>query len=106
MDKTLLPLTLLLLASCACTPAAEEETPPTQMTEEEPGNLIGPPARGDCGAEDYQGFVGSPLAAISYPSDLRPRIIEPGMAYTMEHNPERMNIEVDEAGTVVRVYCG
>ncbi|MCQ8186612.1 I78 family peptidase inhibitor [Parvularcula maris] len=106
MDKTLLPLSILLLASCACTPAPEEEEPPAELAEEEPGNLIGPPVTGDCGAEGYQGFVGSPLAAVTYPSDLKPRIIEPGQAYTMEYDPERMNIQVDEEGTITRVYCG
>jgi hypothetical protein len=34
------------------------------------------------------------------------RKIEPGGAYTMELNPDRLNIEVDQAGTVRGLKCG
>lgn len=34
------------------------------------------------------------------------RIIGPGDAVTADHNPSRTNIEVDESGTIIRVFCG
>lgn len=34
------------------------------------------------------------------------RIMEPGMAYTMEYNPARLLIEVDGTGRILSVRCG
>ena len=59
-----------------------------------------------CGADNYQSFVGTPLAAASWPSDLNVRVIGPGEAVTLEFDPTRMNMEVDEAGIIQRIYCG
>ena len=59
-----------------------------------------------CGASGYQTLVGSPLAAVTLSADLGARIIQPGTAVTTDFNPERMNIEVDAGGRIVRVFCG
>ena len=59
-----------------------------------------------CGASRYQGLVGSPLAAVTLPADLGARIIRPGDAVTMDFNAERMNIDLDAEGRIVRVHCG
>lgn len=74
--------------------------------EEVPGRLVGSPGGEGCAAGDYQGLVGSMLSAVTYPADLRVRIIEPGMMVTMEYIPERMTIHVDGSGTITRVVCG
>ncbi len=34
------------------------------------------------------------------------RILAPGTMMTMDHNPERLNLETDEAGAVTRWFCG
>jgi hypothetical protein len=34
------------------------------------------------------------------------RIIRPGMAVTMDYSPTRLNITIDENGSIDRVYCG
>lgn len=34
------------------------------------------------------------------------RLIDPGDAVTQDHQPDRLNIEFDEAGRITRVYCG
>jgi hypothetical protein len=34
------------------------------------------------------------------------RITHPGMAVTMDYREDRLNIEIDEAGTIFRVACG
>lgn len=33
------------------------------------------------------------------------RIIRPGMAVTMDYSPDRVNIEIDESGTITGVRC-
>jgi hypothetical protein len=60
-----------------------------------------------CGASGLQGLIGQPrsvLAAMTLPAPTR--VIEPGMAVTMDYSPARLNIELDEAGTIIRVACG
>ena len=60
-----------------------------------------------CGAAALQELVGTDIAErpdLDPDTDLR--IIEPGMAVTMDYRADRLNIEVDEAGQVTKVYCG
>ena len=61
-----------------------------------------------CGAPDLQGLVGqreSALAAMTLPAE-RLRVIQPGMAVTMDYSPARLNVEVGTDGRIARVYCG
>ena len=58
------------------------------------------------GADDYQGLVGQPLAAVTLPAELDARIIGPDTAVTMDHRPERLNIALSGSGIIERVYCG
>ena len=37
---------------------------------------------------------------------MRTRVIRPGQVVTMEVDPQRLNIEVDEAGRIRRLRCG
>jgi hypothetical protein len=37
---------------------------------------------------------------------MRTRVIRPGQAVTMDADPQRLNIEVDETGRVRRLRCG
>jgi hypothetical protein len=37
---------------------------------------------------------------------LRSRIIRPGTAVTMDADPQRLNIEVDDTGRIRRLRCG
>ena len=41
-----------------------------------------------------------------FPSELDARIIGPDTAVTMDHRPDRLNIEVNGSGIIERVYCG
>lgn len=59
-----------------------------------------------CGATGYQSLVGAPLAAVTLPAELDSRVIRPGEMVTMEYRADRLNISVDEQGTITRVYCG
>lgn len=65
------------------------------------------PMEQSCGAEGLQGLVGQyrgVLAAMTFKGPVR--VIEPGMAVTMDYSPSRLNIELDAAGKITRVYCG
>ena len=84
--RPVLPAALLALAAC-------EAAPP-------------PDAADACGAAGYQSLVGAPLAAVTLPADLNDRVIRPGEAVTLDFRPDRLNLELDADGTIVRVYCG
>lgn len=61
-----------------------------------------------CGAEGLQGLVGQTeavLAAMTFRAGTV-RVIRPGMAVTMDYRGDRLNIELDSAGRIQRVYCG
>ena len=94
MTRTLLALPALL-ALAACQPVVL----PT-----EPDGGIG----GDtCGAAGLQQFLGqdvSVLAAVLLPNPVR--IIRPDEAVTMDFNPARTNIRLDEQDRIVEVTCG
>lgn len=58
-----------------------------------------------CG--DYSDWVGKPLdeAAVKATNSFA-RIMKPGDPMTMDHNPDRVNVEHDDANIVTRVWCG
>jgi len=60
-----------------------------------------------CSADAVQSLIGSNIASV----DTRPlaktvRIIPPNSAVTMDYNPQRLNIETDARGVIVRMSCG
>ncbi len=60
-----------------------------------------------CGASPDSNLVGQSvdiLAAMTFPAPMR--VIKPGMAITMDYNPKRLNIDVDDKGIITRVWCG
>ncbi len=78
---------LLILAGCAPTVAPTEPD--------------------DCGAAGLAWLVGEPeslLAAMTFED--RTRFIGPGDAVTMDYSATRLNIVIDEAGRITRVFCG
>lgn len=55
---------------------------------------------------DFEDWIGKPLDEAVIKETGRPyRILKPDDMMTMDHNPERINIEHD-GGKVVRVWCG
>jgi hypothetical protein len=82
----------MLLALSACTP-------------EEPGKDLG--GADACGAEGLARLVGQPetvLKTIIF--DKQMRILRPGTPATADLQPNRLNITVDQSGTITRVSCG
>ena len=89
----------LAFGVAACVPAA----PPY------PGEPVPVPDGGvnQCGALDLQYLVGAPAQELDAMRFNKPvRVIRPGMAVTMDFNPERLNFEVDRSGRIARVTCG
>jgi hypothetical protein len=83
-------IALALLAGCV------EQPPPA-----------GFPPQNACGAEALQGLVGQSarvLETMRFSQDVR--VLQPGTAVTMDFSPTRLNIEIDAAERIVRVFCG
>ncbi len=94
------PFALLIpLGLAAC---VEAESPPY------PGDMPPPlPPEDSCGAPDLQFLRGQPETVLQTMKFGVPvRIIQPGMAVTMDYNPTRLNIEIDETGEIFRISCG
>jgi len=92
MPRLAIPAALLALTLAGCV----AETPPEEL-----------PPENACNAAGLQGLVGQhrdALAAMTLPAPVR--VIEPGMAVTMDYSPSRLNIELDARGFITRVYCG
>ena len=84
----------ILLAACQSTTG---ETP-----------ISGPASNtaGLCAARQLQGLLGTPVNQADLTGQDPLRIIPPNSAVTMDYNPERLNIEIDESGTITSVTCG
>ncbi|NDV02806.1 I78 family peptidase inhibitor [Pseudoroseicyclus tamaricis] len=64
-----------------------------------------------CGADAYQALIGAPRAdaeaALSgRVADGTARLIGPNTVVTMDYVDTRLNVELDSAGTITRIYCG
>lgn len=92
MRAALISLPLLALAACQTARPANDPSPMTDQT---------------CIADSLQNHVGQPLSALDRASLPAPtRIIGPGSRVTMDHRPERLNIQHDSARIIQRIYCG
>lgn len=59
-----------------------------------------------CGADQLQALVGQPARDVqaSFPENVR--IIPPNSAVTQDFRPDRLNVDLDGAGLIVRIWCG
>ena len=105
-------LVLALFAACAAEAPPPAAAPDAPRVPPAPPAPSGPPperivTETPCGAEDYAaGLFGANIAAVTLPADLDHRVIYPDQVVTQDHVPTRLNIHVDEAGTVLRFSCG
>jgi hypothetical protein len=86
----------LVLAGCAEMPSLGGE-----------GGLLAASSDDGCGAAARQDLVGTSvggLDAATLPENRR--VLFPGMAATMDFQPERLNVEVGADDRIARVYCG
>lgn len=75
---------------------------------QEPG---GGEPQGACNAAAVQDLAGKPLAASQADAKQRAgaavvRSYESGSALTMDYRADRLNIETDAGGTIVKLSCG
>jgi hypothetical protein len=63
-------------------------------------------SRTACLTEAQKALVGQELDAAQDVLPETARIIPPDSAITQDHNPERVNVDVDEDGVILRVWCG
>lgn len=72
---------------------------------------MGAPAA-QCRAAGAEALLGRQLddmvqaEALRASGGLRTRVIPPGGVVTMDHDPMRLNIELDDAGNIRRMRCG
>ena len=80
------------------------------VTEQEiPQSDVPPPSRAvfSDATCDFESWVGKKIDNAAIEATGRPsRILEPGAMMTMDHSPQRINIEHDKDMVVTRVWCG
>ena len=60
-----------------------------------------------CGATELAGLIGQDASALERVLLLQPvRVIQPGMAVTLDYGPDRINFEIDADNRIARIYCG
>ncbi|MCD2315827.1 hypothetical protein LQ954_06660 [Sphingomonas sp. IC-11] len=69
------------------------------------------PSQGRCNAANVQDFVGKALTAHQAEAKQRAgaaivRSYETGSPLTMDYREDRLNIETNAAGTIVKLSCG
>lgn len=98
------------VAELATLPSLAAQAPPSRTEEYGapgrvlPVEVLDPAA---CGAFDAREFVGAhftELAALSLQGQMR--ILWPGQRVTDEVQPQRLNVQVSDSGTVRQVFCG
>lgn len=95
MSRMPAPMILAAALLAACVPTVEDVEMPTV------------PPENACGAAELAGLVGQNrkvLEAMKFSGPVR--VIEPGMAVTMDYIAHRLNIELDRRGTITRLSCG
>lgn len=67
---------------------------------------------GDCNVENLQGVLGQDASAELIEQVQRQanakviRVLAPGDAATMDYNPQRLTIDIDESEVIIRLTCG
>lgn len=75
-------------------------------------STMGAPGAASCRAASAEAVLGRQLddmvlaEALRAAGGLRTRVIPPGGVVTMDHDPMRLNIELDDAGRIRRMRCG
>ncbi|MEB8387177.1 I78 family peptidase inhibitor [Rhodobacteraceae bacterium KMM 6894] len=65
------------------------------------------PDTDSCGAATLSARIGTPAKDYDFANANRPhRIIPPNSAVTMDHRPDRLNVDLDEQGVITRLWCG
>lgn len=93
--KLLLIAGVMALAACQSAGKSERD------------NTTGEVENDNCGASQYQSYVGKPLSVVSSQRFATPvRAIPWNAAVTMDFNLHRLNFLADKSGNISKVYCG
>lgn len=109
MPGGLLPALACAVLLGACGPAV---TKPGDSAPSASAPPMPAATRGPCDASKAQSFVGQKASADvqeqarSASGAGLARTLQPGQPITKEFNGERLNLHVDEAGTIVSINCG
>tara|TARA_R110002072_G_scaffold277711_1_gene439447 strand:+ start:438 stop:740 length:303 start_codon:yes stop_codon:yes gene_type:complete len=81
------------------------------VTGRENGEVMLPPdfdtVADSCGAEAREYLIGQPIGEVDLDTLARTiRTIRPGQPITMDHRPDRLNLDLDGDGAIVRLWCG
>lgn len=78
-----------------------------------PGPAVLPPAQlaarqiGGCRADDLADLAGQHFTALAeVPLAGQLRVLRPGQGLTRDLLPDRLNVQVDDGGTVLGMFCG
>lgn len=98
-------IAVLALATAACT-----HTPAPQASSPAPAGPAAMPMA-QCDAGKIEALLGTRFSAPVQAGAQRRsgartvRVIRPGMAVTMDYRADRLNIQLDEAGTITQLRC-
>ena len=85
---------LLLLTLVACAP--QQRVPINRFAPED-----------SCGAAKVQHHLGITYDARNFEDLSQPlRVVPPGSAVTLDHQSDRLNIDLDAQGNIIRFWCG
>lgn len=62
-------------------------------------------ALGTCPAPAFEDYVGQPFDQVTIQWE-HLRVLRPGDIMTMDYRQDRLNIELDEADVIARIFCG
>ena len=60
----------------------------------------------ECKAVELLDRVGQPGRGVEADLPAGSRVIEPGSIVTQDYLPQRINVDLDEAGNITRIWCG
>lgn len=59
-----------------------------------------------CGAEALKPLLNRRFDEVEAQLPALARILPPDSVMTQDHRPERVNVNLDETGVIVRIWCG
>ena len=59
-----------------------------------------------CGADQMQDLIGQPVVGMPDRLSETVRIIPPDSVVTQDFRPDRMNVDLDADGIIIRIWCG
>lgn len=97
------PAILAIMCIAACAPGGQGAPGTGGGT----GANDGAGAAAGCGAAARADLVGQPLDRVAEAAlPARIRVLPPGAMRTMDHRPDRLNIDTDARGVITRLWCG